>query len=716
MIQVRCPECGFLQTISEERFLALPSNFLTCPHCHAQVPKEWQPADSENIPEEARHKMLAFSRRILNGGDVNRDMVYALESLVRHHGPLENTSKALGIGYARLGEIKKAEEFLTLARNEAPEDREVLSSFLQVRLEEQDFDEAVAVGQALIEASAGAVHDEDIARLALALVGADRRSEARALVSSYPGLDQRNPLVKEAKRQLNRTGKLTIRSILSRWTSLNRVIRGECDEEASLPSAHARRSQEPQAAFDGSAVETSFKPAHSDEPDAAAANRLGRRFQTMVEYWIYAPGEIAPRWESIIDRVGARELSPREKPSWAEMLQALLEKKELSVDYLSRTQAPALFEYPEDLLSRNSRELSASDLETLHEARMIARVRLSAAPQPGVAHLNFIVQLIEAIREETGGVVQDAISHVLWGVDAWKRVVGGASTDLASAHLRFEALEDNGSVWVHTHGMAKFGMPDVEMEGVPDEFASTGMKLVNMMARSLIRALENGTLNLQAKFHLEGTPVRLKLRRQPGDDEGHFPAGSLKVFPYVADYDPTSPGTMRHVLRMLAQKPSPESQVENPGRGQGRTAAATRAESRATILRQRLLEAHRRARSEFPVFKKRFQEGGIAPQDVFAVKVGFPFGNNAFEWMWVSLDAWRGGTIVGFLENAPTRRKDLHLGCRVQVGEGEVFDWAIARDGTIVKGAYTERVMPRETPAAVAAEHASQQYAEVARP
>ena len=103
MLQVRCPECGYLQTLSEERFLSISDNFLNCPHCNAKVPKEWTPQQEESVPEEVRHKMLAFSKRILNGRDVRLEVVYALESLVRHYGPAEETHKALGIGYALVG-------------------------------------------------------------------------------------------------------------------------------------------------------------------------------------------------------------------------------------------------------------------------------------------------------------------------------------------------------------------------------------------------------------------------------------------------------------------------------------------------------------------------------------------------------------------------------------------------------------------------------------
>ncbi|MDQ1285214.1 MAG: hypothetical protein QG663_622, partial [Thermodesulfobacteriota bacterium] len=104
MVQVRCPDCGYLQSLSEERFLNIAEDFLNCPHCHARIPKTWAPVEVESIPEEVRHKILAFSSRILNGGEINRDVVCALETLVRKYGAPENSVRALGLGYASVGE------------------------------------------------------------------------------------------------------------------------------------------------------------------------------------------------------------------------------------------------------------------------------------------------------------------------------------------------------------------------------------------------------------------------------------------------------------------------------------------------------------------------------------------------------------------------------------------------------------------------------------
>ena len=97
-------------------------------------------------------------------------------------------------------------------------------------------------------------------------------------------------------------------------------------------------------------------------------------------------------------------------------------------------------------------------------------------------------------------------------------------------------------------------------------------------------------------------------------------------------------------------------------------------------------------------FKKSFNEADPPRGDIHAVKIGFPVHGDDYEWMWVSLEAWRGASLVGHLENNPLRRKDLRKGSTVHVSEREVFDWAIvSRAGTLLNGAYTEKAQPSQS-------------------
>lgn len=693
MIQVRCPECGYLQTLSEERFLSISDDFLNCPHCHSKVPKEWTPTESEAIPEEARHKMLAFSRRILNGGDVVRDVVYALDSLVHHHGPMEESNKALGIGYAVLGETKKAEDFLIQARAESPADREILGSLLGVLVAQDKFHEAVEVGRAL-DRQAGRLQDEDVARLAIAFVGVERVDEARDLLDSYPNLDPRNALVKQARRELKRSTGLGLRALFGERSKIHRFLGGAGRESfKSLTDRAMSFIAPPEHLRSTPRAELGAPELKKERTVSEPVNPAIKKIQPVMEYWIYAPGTEIPRWEDIREQLGQQHSHKADRERDFKFLESALEKNCLTIDYVLKQDAEELFNYPEELIPLNSRDLDDNDRRNLLEAKMIVRLSLAVSDLPHTSYLPFMVMFVESVRRLTRGLVQDAVSHTLWGTALWQDHSRQPLENLVDSHIQFELLDEGGEVWIHTHGMQKFGLPDMEMEGVPAELAPPARAMVVLVGETLISS-SSKKLNSRAPLSVPNTPFLFKVELRPQDDENHFPAGSLKILPYVSDYDPQSPAAIKHVLTMLNSKVASHC---NSGRKAEPPAAPTAsqdtaAEAVTNAVRERLLKAHKKARTDLPIFKKTFQQANGTHRHVYAVKVGFPAPGGDYEWMWVSLTAWRGQFLVGNLENTPVLRKDLQKGSRVQVSEGEIFDWVISDSGKIVEGAYTEQI------------------------
>jgi len=696
MIQVRCPECGYLQTLSEERFLAVPEDFLTCPHCHARVPKEWNPVDPESVPEEARHKILAFSRRILNGRDASIELVHALEALVRHHGPMEGSAKALGIAYARLNEPRKAEAFLIQAQQESPDDPEILRHFLHIRLAENRFEEAVETGQALIDLSGARLEDEDVARLALALLGLNRTTEASVLMDSYPDLDRSNPVVRQARRDLDRIVNPGLFSLLGNWGSLNRLLGGKGQEALkSLTDRTRTIVRRRPSSYPTDWPSETDRTRHKDTEMSGTKPRDSYKLPHVLEYWIYSTGEDVPGWEIITERLARLHSSAEERERTFQTLETLMERKCLTTEYVMRRQVEELFDYPVELIPRNGRGVTDADRKTLAEAQLIARLRLTAIPRREDHLLAFMVRFVEAVRDVTGGVVQDAVSHILWGTEEWRRrmVLGQLDEDLAS-NVQFEILDEGGMVWIHSHGMQKFGLPDIEMEHVPGELASPALNLMVKVAETLVDAVEEGVLDLNSPQEIPNTRLFFKLEVVPQDEEGHFPAGSLKVLPYAADHDPKSADTLKYVLTLAAPQPPREpAQAITTERVEPTVPTPTRTPADERAVRDRMIEAHRKAKSELHLFKRSFQEGTRSGSGIHAVKVGFQARGGDYEWMWISLDSWRGGSIVGRLANSPVLRKDLRKGSKVQINESEVFDWAISQGGKIVKGAYTETAL-----------------------
>ncbi len=694
MIQVRCPECGYIQTLSEERFLSISDDFLNCPHCHSKVPKQWTPGAGEAVPEEARHKMLAFCRRILNGGDVGRDVVYALESLVHHYGPMEDINKALGVGYAGLGETKKAEDFLVQARKESPADPEIMRALLALLIAQQKFHEAATVGRALVE-SAGRIQDDDVAQLAVALVGIEKVEEARRLLDSHPNMDPRNPLVKQARRELKRSEGLGIRSLFRGNGKIHRLLGGAgrdglkslTDRARSFvaPPEHPKKSEWPELDL----IERN-KEGQGLEPGRGPTKKI----QALTEYWIYAPSSAIPRWEGIQDRLAEQQPAKSGRNAAFNFLESMLDKNNLTIDYVLKQDAKELFNYPEELIPLNSRDLDDSDRRKLTEAKIIVRLRLAVPEAPHPNYLSFMVMFVEAVRGLTGGIVQDAVSHTLWGTSQWQRHLHEPPDKLVESHVQFELLDEEGMVWIHSHGMQKFGLPEIEIEEVPADLAPSARAMLSLVGETLIDCRQKRQ-NFGQPLNIPNTPFFFRMEVRPRDEENHFPEGSLRILPYVSDYDPQSPAAIKHALTMLQSKASPDRnsrrKAESPA---GPINPDTAPNTSNEAVRERLLTAHKKARAGLPIFKQSFhKQAEPSHGHVHAVKVGFPAQGDAYEWMWVSLVAWRGQALVGHLENTPVLRKDLHKGSRVQISEGEVFDWVITESGKVVGGAYTEQIV-----------------------
>jgi uncharacterized protein YegJ (DUF2314 family) len=257
------------------------------------------------------------------------------------------------------------------------------------------------------------------------------------------------------------------------------------------------------------------------------------------------------------------------------------------------------------------------------------------------------------------------------------------------SHVQFETLDEGqGRLWLHTHGMQKFGLQDMEMEEVPAQLAQTGRAMMVMAAQAMLSMRDRGK-DLQPPLVIAGTPFLLGLQKRPSDEEGHFPVGSVKLIPYSAKNDPHDHETIGKVLEALVMY-LPENLRSGPGKRDGEPETAPEHDD-STGLKQNLLKAHSRARQELSVFKRSFQQAERTDPRVHAVKIGFPAQGGQFEWMWIALDAWHGEFLAGHVENTPVLRKDLEKGSMIKISEREIFDWVIMQEGQVLQGGYTER-------------------------
>lgn len=691
MVQVRCPECGYLQSLSEERFLSISEDFLNCPHCNARVPKQWGPCNSEHIPEEARHKMSAFSSRILNGGLIAKEVAHALESLVRRYGPLESSYKALGVGYTKLGDFKKAEEFLKNAREQDPSDVEIEKYKLETYIGLGRYDDARLTGLGLIES--GDAGSDDVARTAFAMFNLEETEAANDLLGAYPIIDTDSPAAKQLKRQLTRLAGANFSAKLRERVNLSRFFGDSGKEGLRMLTERARNLFSPGAENVSESVMVTRDDAGNGATYPEVASRRGSQpnMGPRIEYWIYSPESEIPKWEDVKRSFGKALYSYPDKARAFKLLEGLIASNDLSIEYILRSEAEELFDYPEELIGQNSRNFTTEDIEALHESQMIVRMELTPSASWGPGSLRIMVSFIEGLRELTSGLVQDAISHTLWGRECWQEFLQKPSQDVLADHLHLDVLDEDGTLWMHTHGMLKFGLPELELEDVPSTFKKQGQDLLVLAAAELI-AVKGLYRSLRGELSVYHNAISVNYEFKQPDDEGHFPDGVFFMRPFLSGHDPDDPEALIKSLSLMESGITDQDAIYTPRESSTGKARWTSSTGGMDDTRRRILEAHRTARESLEDFRKSFQDLSGHLDHVHAVKVGFPVEEGKYEWMWVSLAEWKNGSISGRLENVPVKRTDLQKGCLIIIRESDIFDWVVSSEGKILKGAFTEGV------------------------
>lgn len=217
--------------------------------------------------------------------------------------------------------------------------------------------------------------------------------------------------------------------------------------------------------------------------------------------------------------------------------------------------------------------------------------------------------------------------------------------------------------WVHTHGMDRFGLPDVEAFDITEDDAEDVVAFLHEAAESWIRS-DPPAPSAQPR-RVDGVKVRLldakvARRRAKGYDEsawdGHDSA-YVTVTP-LGEWKDTLAGWKPSSVR------------------------------RSPVLVDRLCAI---TNEILPQVRKRFEKGQAAVK----VKARFPVQNakaeRDFESMWIHVEEWDDGKIKGRLANEPERRSDLSSGSAVEITPNEVWDVLVVQNGRPYRGVSLRR-------------------------
>jgi hypothetical protein len=240
--------------------------------------------------------------------------------------------------------------------------------------------------------------------------------------------------------------------------------------------------------------------------------------------------------------------------------------------------------------------------------------------------------------------------------------------------------EGERTTWVHTHGMAKFAAPDVEMFHIAEDDLPAAETFFQELCTDL--AFGQGPQLRQ----VIATSVGLGFQLLPSDegranlyqvDEEHFTAHAQG---FVTVVSPEGRHGMSDILEHYRDRFEEETDEE------------ARAKQDMTT---RLL----------PIFKGRFMRKGLMEPLTFLVRAPFevhPEGEDGpaeQEQLWVEVVQWDDETLVGKLVEGGTRTTEWRKGSHVEVDDSQINALAVSREGRQLEPAELEQLLQLERPA-----------------
>lgn len=163
--------------------------------------------------------------------------------------------------------------------------------------------------------------------------------------------------------------------------------------------------------------------------------------------------------------------------------------------------AQQLLGAPEPLLRR----LTAPDLSSLEHANAAFRLTVVQQGIDAANAVRFQVQIADALVDRYGGVLVDPQMQLVWGAERWRADRSLGELEVRRHVVIHADLLDTG-YWLHTHGLVKFGRPDLEIFAVPEEEVGAGVRILNEIAE---RSMSGEELRAGDRIELGAARVRL---------------------------------------------------------------------------------------------------------------------------------------------------------------------------------------------------------------
>jgi uncharacterized protein YegJ (DUF2314 family) len=299
----------------------------------------------------------------------------------------------------------------------------------------------------------------------------------------------------------------------------------------------------------------------------------------------------------------------------------------------------------------------------------------------------------KAIAEALDGVVFDPLYPRFLPLESYSDEVPLSTPLAVSQHIGVPfSVDRRGLGWMTTTGMAKFGLPNLELSDVPPDLPDGLMPIVNAVAQTLTDlAMREAHRNQgELKELLIGPELRVGLpeiarafgSKAPEPEEG------VRGWTMVRIRLRRPRRGREAFLQIVAPRHFPAGQGEWLHSALGDLLKSEHEVRTLPADSQAMRLAHARALAEVPRIKSRFQ-AGLRAGETLHIKHGFPTATGGHEYMWVVVNSWAGDRIRGQLTSDPHVCVELRAGQSVELRESEIFDWLLSSLDGGLEGGYT---------------------------
>lgn len=131
---------------------------------------------------------------------------------------------------------------------------------------------------------------------------------------------------------------------------------------------------------------------------------------------------------------------------------------------VTRQAHPTLASMGAGAFAQITRRLDPEDTQTLRTGVLDFDVRVKAPEEQVADALRWTMNILRALVSLTAGAVVDPAAQTAWGAKPLSAMASGRLTEQIAVHDEAWGAD---SRWLHTHGLQKFGRPELDLAAIP---------------------------------------------------------------------------------------------------------------------------------------------------------------------------------------------------------------------------------------------------------